>query len=41
MTVEEIFTELSAHMIQGLMFHDQINSYYLFLGLNKYACDHE
>lgn len=41
MTVEEIFTELSAHMIQGLMFHDQMNSYYLFLGLNKYACDHE
>lgn len=41
MTVEEIFTELSAHMIRGLMFHDQMNSYYLFLGLNKYACDHE
>lgn len=33
MTVEEIFSKVSAHMIKGMMFHDQMSRYYGFLGL--------
>lgn len=33
MTVEEIFSKVSAHMIKGMMFHDQMSRYYDFLGL--------
>lgn len=40
MTVEEIFSELSAHMIQGLMVHDQMAKYYCFLNLKGYAKCH-
>ena len=31
MTLEEIYSELSAHMIKGLMIHDQMSNYYCFL----------
>ena len=40
MTVEEIFSELSAHMIQGLMVHDQMAAYYSFLTLKGYCRCH-
>ena len=33
MTVEEIYAELSAHMIKGIMMHEQLANYYDFLGL--------
>lgn len=35
--VGEIFANLSAHMVEGLMIHDQMSSYYAFLNLPKYA----
>ena len=33
MTVEEIFSDLSKHMIEGLMAHSQLSDYFGFLGL--------
>lgn len=36
-SVEEIFSKLASHMIEGLMMHDQLASYFLFLNLNGYA----
>ena len=41
MTCEEIFTELSEHMIKGLMVHEQLANYYDFLGLPGYRDCHE
>ena len=41
MTVDEIFSELSAHMIKGLMIHDQMADYYDFLSLCGYKRAHE
>ena len=41
MTVEEIFSALSAHFIKGLMFHDQMANYYDFLQLRGYKRCHE
>lgn len=41
MTLEEIFSELAAHMIKGLMIHDQMQSYYCFLSLKEYARCHK
>lgn len=41
MTVEEIFSEISAHMIKGLMTHTQLADYYDFLGLEGYKRCHE
>ena len=41
MTVDEIFKELSAHMIEGLMLHTQIADYYDFLALRGYKRCHE
>ena len=40
-SVEDIFANLSAHMIEGLMIHDQMASYYKFLNLRSYAECHE
>ena len=40
MTIEEIYSDLSAHMIKGLMVHDQMVSYYYFLNLKGYAKCH-
>ena len=31
MTVEEIFRDLSAHMVKGVMIHEQLADYYDFL----------
>ena len=41
MTIEDIFSEISAHFIQGLMFHDQMANYYDFLQLRGYKRCHE
>ena len=41
MTIEEIFSQLSAHMIKGLMIHDQLSSTYAFLNLCGYRKCHE
>lgn len=37
MTIEEIFSKLNAHMIEGGMFHDAVKQAYEFLGLKGYA----
>lgn len=41
MTVEEIFSQLVAHAIEGLMVHAQMAEYYDFLGLKGYEKCHE
>ena len=41
MTVEEIFSEISKHMIEGIMIHAQMADYYNFLGLKGYSKCHE
>ncbi len=41
MTVEEIFKNLSSHMVLGMMIHDQMANYYEFLGLSGYRECHE
>lgn len=33
MTIEEIFTKLATHMLEGTMFHDELIKAYNFLGL--------
>lgn len=37
MTIEEIFSQLSAHMVEGVMTHSQLSDYYNFLGLKGYS----
>ena len=41
MTIEEIFTELTNHMIQGVMVHERMADYYDFLSLKGYRYCHE
>lgn len=41
MTTEEVFSKIAVHMIEGLMFHEQMANYYEFLGLYGYAECHE
>ena len=41
MTVDEIFRDLSAHMVKGVMLHDQMADYYDFLNLHGYKRCHE
>ena len=41
MTIEEIFSKLAAHMIKGLMIHDQVGNAYGFLKLCGYQKCHE
>lgn len=41
MTVEEIYADVAAHMIEGLMIHEQLANYYDFLGLGGYKRCHE
>ena len=41
MTVDEIFSNINAHMIEGLMVHSQMSDYYNFLGLQGYHKCHE
>ena len=37
MTIEEIFNKIAAHMIEGIMYHDEFAKVYDFLGLWGYA----
>lgn len=41
MTAEEVFRELSGHMLTGIMMHAQLADYYDFLSLCGYARCHE
>lgn len=41
MTVDEIFSQLSEHMIKGLMLHSQLSDYFGFLGLKGYQVCHK
>lgn len=41
MTVEEIYKELSSHMVEGMMVHQELMNCYFFLGLEGYAKCHE
>ena len=41
MTVEEIFSKISKHMIDGIMTHSQLADYYNFIGLKGYSKCHE
>lgn len=41
MSIEQIFKELSAHMLEGIMFHLEMTDYYSFLALRRYSQDHE
>ena len=41
MTVDEVFTKMATHMIEGMMFHNQLSQGYDFLGLYGFAKCHE
>ena len=41
MTVDDIYSKIATHMIQGMMFHEQLANYFDFLGLKGYKKCHE
>jgi hypothetical protein len=41
MTVEEIFSKLASHMVEGIMIHDDMANAYDFLGLFGFAECHD
>lgn len=41
MTVDELFSQLAAHMIEGLMVHSQMSDYFGFLSLTGYQECHK
>ena len=41
MTIDEIFSQLSEHMIEGLMIHSQLSDYFGFIGLDGYQICHK
>lgn len=41
MTVEEVFNKIAAHMIEGIMYHDDMAKAYDFLGLYGFAKCHD
>ena len=41
MTIDEIFSKLSAHTIRGMMIHEGMANYYDFLGLHGFKRLHE
>ena len=41
MTIEEIFSQIAAHMVEGLMMHSQMSDYFGFLGLKGYQECHK
>ena len=41
MTVEEIFSKLASHMVEGIMIHDDMANAYDFLGLCGFAKCHD
>lgn len=40
MTVEEIFNKLAAHMVEGIMIHDELSQGYDFLGFEGFSLCH-
>lgn len=40
MTLTDIYSELSNHMLEGVMLHKQLSDYYIFLGLPGYSKTH-
>lgn len=41
MELQETMDKLASHMVSGMMFHEQMAEYYLFLNLEGYAKCHE
>ena len=41
MSIDEIFSKMSEHMVKGMMVHEQLMNSYLYLGLKGYAACHE
>jgi len=41
MEVSEIFARLKAHILEGMVFHDEMVRYYGFLGLGDWKNEHE
>ena len=41
MSIDEIFSKMASHMIEGMMVHEQLMNAYLFLNLSGYAACHE
>ena len=41
MEVSEIFARLRAHILEGIVFHDEMVRYYGFLNLDDWKCEHE
>jgi hypothetical protein len=41
MTIEEIFNNISTHMIEGVLIHDAMAAAYDFLGLYGFARFHD
>ena len=41
MTIDEIFSTLGEHMIEGLMIHSQLSDYFGFIGLDGYQMCHK
>lgn len=39
--IEDLFAKIAAHMIKGIMMHDQMANYYSFLNLKGYAKCHK
>lgn len=40
MTIDEIFSQIAQHMVEGLMIHSQMTDYYNFLGFEGYKSCH-
>ena len=40
MTIEEIFSKMATHMVEGLMIHDQLSQVFCYLGLYGYEKIH-
>ena len=40
MSIEDIFTKIANHMVEGIMFHDQVSICYDFIGMRRFAKDH-
>ena len=41
MNIQEIFLQLTNHMLEGMMVHEQLANYFAFLVLQGYQCCHE
>ena len=41
MKINELYTEVSNHLLQGIMNHEQLSNFYDYLGLTGYAKCHE